>query len=310
MSRIIDKAATGRLRQHAPRVLIVEDDRVSQAIQERLLRTHGMDIRTAHNGIQALEICMEWNPSVVLADWMMPEMDGIELAQAIKDNPNMVSTYIIMITGKAEITDKVEALDKGVDDYLVKPFCDEELLARIRVGLRFYALQEQLKQMSITDPLTGLFNRRYLEHVLEGEVSRAARYGEMLCILMVDCDKFKHINDTFGHFCGDAVLRYAANLLCDIVRDSDMVARYGGDEFVVLLPKTTLEACDTLIKRIHEFSADESFIWDGKPIPLSFSVGAAEFDYNEQNSAQKMLKEADKQMYAEKSSKQQSKPLV
>ncbi|GAB4314310.1 MAG: diguanylate cyclase [Candidatus Sumerlaeia bacterium] len=302
------KSAAGQ-RQGAPRVLVVADDEVARGVQEALLRDQGLEVRAARNGIEALEISLEWHPQVIVASWGMAEMDVVEFAQAVKDNPPLVSTYVIVLAGgKSEERELFEALERGADDCVIRPFSDVELIARVRVGLRVSALQDQLKQMSVTDPLTGLFNRRFVEHALESEISRAARYGELLCCLMADCDGLQAINDAYGHFCGDAVLRYAATLLSDIVRDSDLVARYGEDEFVVILPKTTMETAQTLIRRINECAAEETFMWDGRPVALSFSIGAAEFDYNDLNTPDKLLRAAERNLAAEKERRHRSRP--
>jgi diguanylate cyclase (GGDEF)-like protein len=195
----------------------------------------------------------------------------------------------MIMTNGIKSAERWKLLDNGLDDILPENLTEDEFVTRIRLGTRIHFLQEEIRQLNLTDPLTGLFNRQYLEQILEGEVNRAARYGEMLCCLLVDCHRFKSINEEYGHACGDAVLRYAAKMLRDIMRDSDMVGRYGEDEFVVILPKTVLESCKLIKSRIKECVASEVFVWNGHEIPLTFRIGAAEFDYNDCNTVSKLL---------------------
>ena len=228
-----------------PLVLVAEDSRVVRSILRRQLEPHGFRVVEAGDGEQAVAMCRRERPDVVLLDVEMPRMDGYGVLASIKDEPGMAGVPIVFITARATTEDVVEGLGLGAHDYLRKPFEPSELLARVHAALRTKQLQDELRLrnteldvMSRTDSLTGLHNRRHLEERLEELASLLRRHGGELAVLLVDVDRFKRINDEHGHATGDAVLRTLAHRLRDGIRAEDVPGRWGGEEFLVLLPST------------------------------------------------------------------------
>jgi diguanylate cyclase (GGDEF)-like protein len=220
----------------------------------------------------------ERNPDLILLDVMMPRMSGYEVAQHLQDRPSSVNIPIIFVTAKAEMEDRVTGLEMAVD-YVCKPFAAPELLARVRAALRMRKLQEelrvsneQLSHLAITDGLTGLCNRRHFDSQLEDELRRAQRFGNSLSIVMFDLDRFKSINDNWGHAQGDIVLQSFGDVLQNSSRRIDTVARVGGEEFGSILPATeevgacsfaekvraTVEALEVPLVRAREGSSEDS----------------------------------------------------
>ncbi len=315
----------------APELLVVDDSRIVRAMVSDVLRAQGYRIREAQNGREALERVQECTPDLVLLDVMMPEMDGYEVCRELRRREG-ADDYIpiLMLTAKGDVEDLARGLDAGADDYISKPFDNVELVARVRSLLRIRALQKRLSQqnleleaknqqlealtrqldaanqelrlLSVTDGLTKAYNHRHFQERLKAEYARAARHGEPLACVMIDLDRFKRINDTYGHPAGDRVLVQLVEILKDAVRGEDLVARYGGEEFVLLLPKTDASLALTIAERLRNRIAGEPVpIGGDRRIPVTVSMGVADYLPGEkERSPDELLRAADEALYRAK----------
>jgi len=248
------------------RVLLVEDDALQANITKRILQRNGYEVFWAKDGLNAIKTIKTSELDIVLLDVVMPGMDGYEVCRWLKLEESTRGIPVIMLTAKKDLADKISGLQVGADDYLPKPYNELELNARIYASLRTKALQDELRKknkqlerlldklekMAITDPLTGLYNRRKFHDVLSGEFERTERYLTPCSLVLLDVDHFKKVNDSFGHLAGDAVLKELADILRSSVREVDTAARFGGEEFVLVLPNTTKEDAVFTAERIRE----------------------------------------------------------
>ena len=294
------------------RILVADDEPINRTLIQRRLERAGYMVFVAENGREAVSSATENLPDLIILDVMMPLMDGLEACRLIKNEEATRDIPVIFLSARDETEVKVSGLALGANDYISKPFKAEELLARVEVALRLKRERDRLQlsaeearataevaqERAMTDALTGLLNRYGLQRVLVREHAEARRYARSLSCLMVDLDNFKTINDTFGHIAGDAALKRVAAILSEIVRRSDMVSRYGGDEFLVLLPETDLEGADALAEKIRATAATEMF-GDTEPrFQLTLSIGAATLSDNE--SGNDMIAHADMALYEAK----------
>jgi two-component system, cell cycle response regulator len=266
-------------------ILIADDDPVSRKLLEKLLGKAGYAVSSVENGREALDRLRENFYPIVITDWMMPEMNGMELCQAIRGSSSEFPGYIyIMLLTALETKDHIiVGLKAGADDYLTKPFNQAELMARLNTARRILELEQSLRKandeirlLSVTDPLTGVFNRGYIDTHLPEEVSRARRYSRGLSVIMCDIDHFKRVNDTYGHQAGDAVLQRFAGGLRQVVRTSvDWVARYGGEEFVIVLPETSLAGATSAAERLRRHVEELVISFEGQDLRITASFGVA-----------------------------------
>lgn len=236
-------------------VLVVEDTPEIAALMVLTLRIEGYQVSQAPDGIRALELASTVAPDLILLDVMMPGLDGFEVAQKLKAQKSTRDIPLIFVTVKSELDDLVHGLETAVD-YISKPFAVPELVARVRAALRMSKLQkdlrrsnEELSKLALTDGLTGLLNRRSFDSQLEDEIWRARRFGHSLGLLVFDLDRFKSVNDTWGHGQGDVVLQAFAEALMNSSRRVDKVARFGGEEFALLLPATDIEGVEVVAEK-------------------------------------------------------------
>lgn len=267
--------------QPAWRILLVDDEPTQRLIMARLLKRAGYEVEMAANGREALAKLEEGDFPLMITDWEMPEMDGVALCRALRSKERGY-TYIILLTSRDAIEHLVAGLQSGADDYLIKPVVEPELIARLNTGRRIVTLERSLRaankenhRLSITDPLTGAYNRRYLMEQLPREIERAARYGRPLSAVMCDVDFFKKINDTHGHLTGDEVLKWFGDALKSAVRASDWIARYGGEEFVIVLPETNIESAAAAAEHLRKHIAGRPFIAPGQQFSVSASFGVS-----------------------------------
>jgi two-component system cell cycle response regulator len=264
-------------------VLLVEDSAAIRALVRRMLVAGGHTVVEAARGADALALCRERQPDVVLLDVEMPEMSGWDVLAAMKADPATSDVPVVFLTGRSDTADMVDGLRLGAHDYLRKPCEPTELLARVQAAARVKRLQDELRQrnqeldlLSRTDALTGLRNRRHVEEYLERLVSLARRHAEPMAVLVVDIDRFKSVNDRHGHEAGDAVLREVAGRMVGSVRLEDMVGRWGGEEFLVVLPNTAAEGAAELAERLRQVVADQPCrLPDGGALPVTISIGCA-----------------------------------
>jgi len=297
------------------RILVVEDSRTQAKEVISLLQKNDYEAVWVEDGKSAIKASATEPFDVILLDLVLPDISGTEVSRWLKSNEKTRAIPIIMVTVKSDVKDKVMGLEAGADDYVSKPYNEIELNARIYAALRTKALQDELRaknrqleellervhSMAITDPLTGLFNRRHFQELLKKEFGRVQRYSTPFSILMLDIDHFKRINDRFGHQAGDSVLREFASLISSSIRkDIDIVARWGGEEFIVLLPQTTLdEARETALRLLSKVS---SFRFSALPPTknVTTSIGVASAPSEGVDSVEKLIKLADNALYKAK----------
>jgi two-component system cell cycle response regulator len=234
------------------RILVVEDSKPQADITKEFIERNGYGVVWAENGASAIKTVKTSPIDVILLDLILPDINGNEVCRWLKANSETKGIPIIMLTVKSTLEDKVTSIEAGADDFLPKPYNEVELNAKIYAVLRTKALQDELRQMNrqmqdllanvevlaITDPLTELFNRRHFETILKKALNEWKRYNQPVSCLMIDVDHFKRINDSYGHKAGDSVLREIAQLLKQSMREVDTVARWGGEEFIVVMPQT------------------------------------------------------------------------
>ncbi len=297
-------------------ILVVDDQPANLKVLLSFLKVYAFKIRVAESGERALRSLEDEQPDLILLDVMMPGINGFETCKQIKANRATADIPVIFMTALDSIEDKVTGFAAGGVDYITKPFQQIEVLARINTHLALrqqkQALEEAqdklltqkrlLEEMSITDELTGLYNRRYLNTVLKREFQHSERYETDLSCLLLDLDHFKKVNDTYGHEFGDTVLRKFCSLLGNCVRSSDFVFRFGGEEFVILLPHTDRKGAKETGEKICKIIAAERIQDNDSDISINVtvSIGVATLQTHQPAKPHDLINFADKALYAAK----------
>jgi two-component system, cell cycle response regulator len=288
------------------KIVVADDSRVYRAIVESVLVRKGYEVVFARNGLEALEAVSEHLPFLVITDWEMPDMTGIELCHQIRLEQESY-TYIILLTSNTDKDQVIEGLAAGADDYLTKPFHSGELVARVGVGRRVADLHRQiqkknalLQELALTDPLTGLPNRRAIEDWTTREINGAARHGFSFWIAVADLDHFKSINDQHGHDAGDVVLKRFAELLRANTRSSNMCGRTGGEEFVLGVTHVDKDGIQIAVERIRQQFEAEKFRFGNRVMGVTASFGIAGFQGKKAPKFDELLRNADEALYTAK----------
>ena len=292
-------------------ILIVEDNPVSRKLLEMTLRQADYEVVSAEDGREALALFKERFFPIILTDLEMPEMDGLELCRAIRGNPAEGYVYIFLITARDSKEDIIVGLEAGADDYLTKPFDRSELIARLKTALRVLELEKSLKDayekirlLSITDKLTGCYNRTYMDEYLAKEIARATRYHRPLSLVMADIDYFKRVNDTYGHQAGDLILKnFVLSMREGLRKDVDWIARYGGEEFLMVMPETNFKNAMSSAERLRRIVSESVTSYDGKEIRITASFGVVGFNPSSRTKTipwEAIIEQADKALYQAK----------
>jgi two-component system, cell cycle response regulator len=299
-------------KEKSPLIIVADDEDFNRRIILRRLEGEGYRVVTVDNGQQAVEKVKELLPDLVLLDLMMPVMDGFEACRLLKEDPNTTDIPIIFLSARDDTEAKVTGLTSGANDYINKPFKSEELLARVNVALRLKYEQDKLRssvaeahmraeaaqEQSMIDALTGLYNRHGLQRSLLSEASMAQRHHRPLSCLMIDLDYFKKINDTYGHIIGDITIKQFATILTENLRRSDVICRYGGEEFLILLPETDTKRALLIAEKIRTVTASKLFGDGETSFSVTLSIGIAQLQENE--SGDDMVSRADAALYQAK----------
>jgi len=286
-------------------ILIIEDEEDILTLLSRLLESEGYSILKARNGREGLKQFEKHSPALILTDIRMPTMDGVEVLRKVKAKES--DTEVIVLTGHSDEATAIDSLRLGAYDYFCKPLEDIEVLvtavARVLekrdLELRNRSLVKQLEELSIKDPLTGLYNYRYLQKCLDEELERAQRYGHSFFILMIDADHFKDINDTHGHLFGDYVLKKLGELISAELRSTDRLFRYGGEEFLVIMNEISQEEVSKAICRQLATIRNHTFAFEGQTAKVTVSMGGAFFPQDAE-SKMELIKAADQALYRAK----------
>jgi two-component system, cell cycle response regulator len=268
------------------KVLIAEDDVVSRRLLEAMLTRWGYEVVVTRNGDEAWRLLQRIDaPPLAILDWMMPGMDGVEVCRKVRQRGQEPYIYLLLLTTKGRKENIIEGLDAGADDYLTKPFDPHELQVRLRTGKRIMTLQaeliearEALRVQAMHDPLTGIWNRRAILDVLGNELARSRREGLSVAVAIADIDHFKRINDTYGHLVGDTALCEAASRMRAQLRPYDAISRYGGEEFLIVLPGCTSQDAFKLAERLRIGMSEDPIKIPGGTIKVMCSLGVAASD--------------------------------
>jgi diguanylate cyclase (GGDEF)-like protein len=301
-------------------ILVVDDDPINLDMVALHLSNAGYEPLIADNGLKALSIIQEKNPSIAIVDWMMPKMDGLQVCRETRALQTDGIIYFIMLTAHSDKSRLMQAFDSGVDDFLSKPFHEGELLARVRAGIRMVnlydelraqtlavrrnnaelaKLNERLHQMATIDELTQLYNRRQATIRLNEQWALAIRYDESMACAMLDIDHFKKVNDVYGHLKGDEILQKVARVLMESVRISDMTCRFGGEEFLIIFPKQKDDQIRVCAERCRAGIESSVFADDARTSPVTISIGVA-YRNPSMHCPADLLKAADTALYAAK----------
>jgi len=290
-------------------ILVIDD---SESVRKEIIQTlqaHSVAtfFHEAADGIEGLKVLLEIKMDLVLCDVEMPRLDGFRFLSMVRARDELRSIPFVMLTAKEDQESKIRGFELGVADYITKPFGPGELVARVKVHLQIKKLQDELMkanelllEISYTDHLTGLYNRRYLMEVLDREFSRAQRTGSILSLLILDIDQFKGINDRFGHQEGDAVLARTASIFRNELRGYDTAVRFGGDEYVAVLPDTSLNDAIAVAERIRKAVHETTFAGKLKGERISVSLGIAAYPGKNVETIEDLVREADGALYRAK----------
>lgn len=292
-------------------ILIIDDsDKIREQIVQTLQAVSLVDqYFQARDGIEGIKYLIE-RPQIdlVLCDLEMPRMDGFKFLAMVRSREELRSIPIIMLTAREARELKIKGLEQGASDYVTKPFDPGELVARVRVQLKIKLLQDELKhsnellkELSNTDPLTQLFNRRYMMEVLEKEIQRTFRKGSPISLIIMDIDHFKKVNDVYGHQQGDTVLVNVAGLVKRHLRSYDVAARYGGEEFVGILPETPLDEAMVVAERVRVAVQQLTFAHKLQTLKITISMGVATYPGPGVDSIDDIIRVADEALYRAKS---------
>ena len=279
-----------------PLVLIVDDNNTNLQVLGNMLRDHGFKPAAASNGRDAIDFAAKKNPEVILLDAMMPELDGFETCRILRENESTRGIPVIFITALTGADDKLRAFRAGGVDYITKPFMAEEVVARIDVHVKLRRTLLKLENMALVDEMTGVFNRRFAYDNIHRLVEHSRRNKYKLVVCYMDLDNLKTVNDRFGHQSGDDFIRKLVNAVRNTVRESDLIFRMGGDEFMVIFPETVLDGAKKIMSRVSD-SLKNSEV---SGVPVEFSYGFAEYDPLSALTADDLIKMADREMYKEK----------
>lgn len=290
-------------------IMVVDDVPENIQILGKILRDEGYKIAPATNGRRALEMIPKVKPDLVLMDVMMPEMDGFEACRRMKESAEMKDIPVIFLSAKGESEDVIQGFRYGGVDYIQKPFNSEELLVRVRNHLELVQSRRLiirymdemgrqnalLQELALSDGLTQLANHSHSLERLRQEEANAGRYGNPLTVVMLDIDFFKAVNDTHGHPVGDRILKGVADIIRSNVREGDVAGRYGGEEFILILPNTDLDGGVSIAERIRLRVAESS--WEPGDLSVTISGGVSALDSAHETS---LIERADKRLYRAK----------
>ena len=289
------------------KILAVDDSAVSRKLVEHSLTGKRYSVVFAKNGREALGLFAEHRPAVVITDWDMPDIGGLELCRRIRCDFQGFYSHLILLTSNTDKKQVVEGLAAGADDYLTKPFHEGELVARVEVGLRIVDLHRQiqaknrlLEEMALTDALTGLPNRRAVDVWASRQLSAAARHNFSIWVVMADLDSFKKVNDTYGHDAGDTVLKSFAGILKTHTRQSDICARLGGEEFLVMMTHSDRDGTKTAVDRIRKQFEAKKFTFETNTLTVTASFGVAGFRGTKPPDLGTLVARADAALYTAK----------
>ena len=290
------------------RILIAEDDPVSRRLLEVFLVKWGFEVVVATNGTDALQFLERMDaPRLAVLDWMMPGLEGVQVCQKLRANTDRPYVYVLLLTARAQKEDLLHGLECGADDYLTKPFDAQELRARLHVGQRVLDLQDRLIAISeellfraTHDNLTGVANRGVILDMVSRERMRQARDGKSFGIVMVDIDHFKYVNDTYGHPIGDIVLQETSKRMAASVRPYDFVGRYGGEEFLIVVPTSDVPGLMGLAERIRKAIESKPVHTEAGEISITASFGVAASTDSNPLEAAELLRLADDALYRAK----------
>lgn len=296
------------------KTLVVEDSPAQRNELVRELRDRGFDVSSAAGGLEALAMINRDPPDVVLLDVVLDGMDGYSVCRWLRLGESTRDVIVIMLTSKVEVKERVEGLHVGADDYVPKPFDFDELEARIFAALRgrnarlelrkrnadLEGMLSRTEQLAMTDALTGIFNRRRFIDMMNREFASARRYRHPLAILLFDLDGFKQVNDLEGHAAGDETLRNFARILAAAIRVVDLCARYGGDEFVAILPHTDATQAEVVADRIRQRLTKEREGWSSQARHVSVSIGIADTTDETLKTPDDLIEAADRALYEAK----------
>ncbi len=290
------------------RILVADDDAVTRKLLKAGLTRWGYEVTLCPDGEEAWQVLQEKTaPNLLLVDWVMPGMDGVELCRRVRSLARQPYVYIILLTGRSTKEDVVLGLEAGADDYLTKPFDPNELKVRLRAGARIIQLQEDLvsalqesKFEASHDPLTQIWNRAGILGIIEKELARAHRERTCLGVVLADIDHFKRVNDRYGHLAGDAVLREVARRVAKSVRVHDSVGRYGGEEFIICLPRCNVNDAASMAERLRLGVGGDSIASPEGVFDVSISLGVASAAQDMNWSVESLVRAADTALYRAK----------
>lgn len=284
------------------KVLVVDDNQLNARLLADILEDEGFKVYSISDAFEVIAFTHREKPDIILLDIMMPGMDGFQVCQLLKNDVQSGDIPVIMVTAKTQGTDIKRALDIGAFDYIKKPIDEIEVVARVHSALRFKKQQDQLKETAMKDGLTGIYNHALLMEFLTKEFHKQSRTGESFCFVMLDIDYFKKVNDTYGHTAGDMVLKELSRILVESVRNCDVVGRYGGEEFGLVLSGINADQALHLCERIRSSIEKHSFIiGDGnKKINITVSMGVCVKSSQEPEPLAEIVKKADEALYRAK----------